>query len=348
MGALYQAVYLLTGVLQTIVYQILVYHGAGEKTTMLPLLARFLGVASAVMLPKDQQGVKHPKKDTQWTIHTYTLLLFFACLNLTATVLMLTALFYSGSGLFQVVYASGIITTAIVSWIWTKKSLSQQQWMAIAVVWIGLVFSALGAAENASLHGSDEAAKQHSEQEHGHQLLGIALTLIACLIWSFHNVFCEIQFGKEKSPITPTVVQSFSGVFCLCMTTLYVLMYTLPRWNELVSESVQLHNGDAAVIIAMFLVMSVASFLHDISFYFLLGSVGAVSTGIIQCLRAVLVFIISSWLFCSAFPEQCFNVFKGISAILVSFGVLYFSFQSSRSKKRVYAVDKMNQEELIA
>lgn len=49
----------------------------------------------------------------------------------------------------------------------------------------------------------------------------------------------------------------------------------------------------------------------------MLGSSGAVTTGIMQSLRAVCVFAISSVLYCSHQESQCFDTRRGIATLIV-------------------------------
>ena len=46
------------------------------------------------------------------------------------------------------------------------------------------------------------------------------------------------------------------------------------------------------------------------TYFALMGSLGAVSTGLLQCMRAVVVFMISSVLFCSRQESQCFTGYR--------------------------------------
>ena len=48
-----------------------------------------------------------------------------------------------------------------------------------------------------------------------------------------------------------------------------------------------------------------------------MGSTGAVATGVLQALRAVIVFFASHLLFCAGDSAQCFNATKALSALVV-------------------------------
>lgn len=105
-------------------------------------------------------------------------------------------------------------------------------------------------------------------------------------------------------------------------------------------------GGNWSVVIGMLIAILFSGMVHNLSYYKLMGSVGAVSTGILQSLRwelwektqdlysrAVSVFVISALLFCDRHPVQCFNEYKGMSLVCVFIGVLYFSSVSARVNK---------------
>lgn len=56
---------------------------------------------------------------------------------------------------------------------------------------------------------------------------------------------------------------------------------------------------------------------HGLTYFLMLGSSGAVTTGIMQSLRAVCVFAISSVLYCSHQESQCFDTRRGIATLIV-------------------------------
>ncbi|CAI2181189.1 16674_t:CDS:2, partial [Funneliformis geosporum] len=68
-----------------------------------------------------------------------------------------------------------------------------------------------------------------------------------------------------------------------------------------------------------------ASFIHNLAYYWLMKELGNVSTGILNSLRAIVVFGLSHFMFCHIDEGQCFNIWKGWSAIIVVGFVTIFS-----------------------
>jgi len=156
-------------------------------------------------------------------------------------------------------------------------------------------------------------------------LVGILFTLMATLVYSVHYILSESMLSG-KHAVHPQQIQSYAGGWAASFITAFLVIHTFPNFKTLVLDQVALHHGSWFLIIPTYLVLILSGFFHSVTFFRLLGSVGSVSTGILQSLRAVSVFAISAVLFCGqAHPNQCFNIFKGISTVVVVCGIMYFS-----------------------
>ena len=112
------------------------------------------------------------------------------------------------------------------------------------------------------------------------------------------------------------------------------MFVTVPRWHELVEVPVEVAGGSKYVIIITYAIMMISQMLHTVShscyrntcapcgrgvmpivhqstqiaFFRILGTVGAVATGIMSGLRAVSVFFVSAMMFCAYQESQCLNI----------------------------------------
>jgi len=89
-------------------------------------------------------------------------------------------------------------------------------------------------------------------------------------------------------------------------------------------------TGSPVIAVALHVALLISIVAHNITYFFLVGQTGAVSTGIIQALRAVSVFAISSLLFCDIQESQCFNGYKGVSSFIVIGGTLLFGWATAQ------------------
>lgn len=126
-------------------------------------------------------------------------------------------------------------------------------------------------------------------------------------------------------PSSARDIQTLNSTYVCCFVTVYLIVYTIPGWNTLVVDKVHEKGGSWIAIILMYIMLALSSYAHTITFFNLMGSVGSISTGILQSLRAVSVFIISHLLFCDTHANQCYNAAKGLSTVVVVLGILYFS-----------------------
>lgn len=76
---------------------------------------------------------------------------------------------------------------------------------------------------------------------------------------------------------------------------------------------------------------TVSQLAHGLTYFMMLGSSGAVTTGIMQSLRAVCVFAISSLLYCSHQESQCFDTRRGVATLIVVSGVMFYSWAKSQA-----------------
>ena len=87
-------------------------------------------------------------------------------------------------------------------------------------------------------------------------------------------------------------------------------------------KNIERNGEDFALIALLYMGLTLSSFLHNWAHFFLLRSTGAVSTGVLQALRSIGVFVVSSLLFCDQYATQCMTSLKTIACLLVSAGVL--------------------------
>jgi len=177
-----------------------------------------------------------------------------------------------------------------------------------------------------------------SGEDSGHWgvTFGALCTLAATTMYSFVYILSESILTQKNAP-TPQKLQTVDGIYVALLVTSYLFAYTVPNFKVLVMDSVEKQGGNWLLIIITYIVLVLSGFGHSLTYFRLLGSVGAVSTGILNSLRAISVFGISAWLFCDSHANQCFTTNKGISAIMVICGILYFTrvtaSQSNASKK---------------
>ena len=117
------------------------------------------------------------------------------------------------------------------------------------------------------------------------------------------------------------------------LLSLHFATHTIPKWEPLVTKNIERKGGDNVTICCLYAGLVVSSFMHNWAHFYLLRSTGAVSTGVLQSLRSIGVFAVSGWLFCDNYPTQCMTSLKSLACLIVSTGVLVYSYGSFISTK---------------
>ncbi|KAG7382110.1 hypothetical protein PHYBOEH_010618 [Phytophthora boehmeriae] len=224
----------------------------------------------------------------------------------------------AGSGLYQVVYSSVICWSALMSRFILKKVVSKEEWFGIALVTFGLAFSALG--------------ESGSGRDNTIVLMGCFHTLVGAAFYGGNYVTGEYTLKLAERP-HPKELCLKIGTACVAIIAVYQSVIVLPEWDTLVTKPIAEANGNTNHIILALVVYMVSQLAHGLTYFVMLDSSGAVTTGIMQSLRAVCVFVISSLLYCSQQESQCFDTKRGVATLIVVSGVMFYSWAKSQSGK---------------
>jgi hypothetical protein len=134
----------------------------------------------------------------------------------------------------------------------------------------------------------------------------------------------------EEFAISGESLCVYTGIFSSFYTLCYMGVYTVPRWETLMSDQVREAGGSWDQIAFVFGCVCFFAYLHNISYFYIVEKIGSLTAGVLQSLRAVLVFYFSSLLYCSSHTEQCLTMGKSLSAFVVIIGVVSFIVATSR------------------
>lgn len=224
----------------------------------------------------------------------------------------------AGSGLYQVVYSSVICWSALMSRFILKKVVSKEEWFGIALVTFGLAFSALG--------------ESGSDKDHALVLMGCFHTLVGAAFYGGNYVAGEYTLKLAERP-HPKELCLKIGAACVAIIAVYQSVVVLPEWDALVTRPIAEAHGNTSHILLALVAYTLSQLAHGLTYFVMLESSGAVTTGIMQSLRAVCVFVISSLLYCSQQESQCFDTKRGVATLVVVSGVMFYSWAKSQKGK---------------
>ena len=286
---------------------------------MVTVLPSYLGMLAPLLQPstlKKFSKSSHPPS-------THYLIVIAAFCDFLGSILTAIGLFYTGSGLYQVLYSSVVIFTAVLCKIFLDKPLSTRQWISVVLVSFGLALSA--------------GSKNEDVSDAASLIIGSIFVILGTILVASAYVIDQKVIGDNLAESDELCY--LTGCYSTIFTLLYFLIYTIPRFDILITSEVDRLNGSWNQIIITFLALVVINWLHNYCYFAVVEKVGSVKIGILQSLRAILVFFFSALLFCNTHSEQCFTFYKGISSCIVIGSVLLFIMSPYRPPRpKTYTV----------
>jgi len=316
----YQFIYLATGCLSTMITQYLFYAGAAEKKTYLTVLAQYFAMTLSVVIPVKEDSKKPKVSFFKKPGHIKKNIIIISLIDIFANVISTFGMFIIGSGIYQVIHSAIVVFTALFSRFFLKKQFTPQQWISLLIITSGLSLSAIGRGSNATgVMGT----------------IGISITIFGTICYAIIYVLNERILKDENGP-TPTQHSVWVGTCSATITFLYILFFVFPKLDMKASmmNAPLYKNSPIINIVLAYTSLVLSHFLHSYTYFVLLGKSGAVTTGVINSIRAVSVFFLSSALYCRDDASQCFTRPKVASCIVVVVGILLYSIFSSKAQKQ--------------
>ncbi|KAJ3054286.1 hypothetical protein HK097_002168 [Rhizophlyctis rosea] len=321
-----QLVFLVTGLISTLGAQWLHYRGAAESRSMLPVLATYLGMAAVALLPSDKHSRSY-KPDPNEPKRGYLTIFGVSTLDVLGNVILMVGMFYVGSGLYQVIYSSVIVFTALLSKCFLRRTMSWAQWAAIFAITGGLSLTALERPERNTKRSEDHTP--HPET----QPIGFILTILGTAIYAIVYILNDHILSTNPTTFPPRKLCVQVGSTSTLLTTLIMLLVSL-------DTVLAMPLTDSSVIFG-YVILILSALFHNLTYFELLEGTGAVATGVLQALRAVMVFGLSHVMFCESDSMQCFTPMKGVATVVVVCGVVGFSVAKASAGKGKAGFEKV-------
>lgn len=292
--------------------------------------------------------------DHSSTLTSHTLLILIAALDVIGCIFCLVATVMIGSGLYQVLYASILVMTALLSqWILGYKQ-NRRQWIFLILVTIGLWSCSFAShtttsggsllTENSVVNEMDECRKYFPIgicQYLSLHVIGIVLTLIGTFIYAIQSVLCELMNSRPSLKVSSGILNGAIGWYGLIMSTVWIVVYTIPNWNELVTRPMSAHQLTLFDVSRVLLLYLLSNVFHRITYWTVVEKTGSIFAGLSNALRTVAVYFLSAWLFCSDTNlKQCATPMKTYAAIGVALAVIMYQLASSSAPTNVATTKK--------
>ncbi|KAG2222026.1 hypothetical protein INT45_003671 [Circinella minor] len=195
-----------------------------------------------------------------------------------------------GSGMYQVIYSSVVIWCAILTYFFMGRTLSKLQWFAIFGTSAGLALSSLGSFETPDGQGSVTL------------MTGTLLTMAGTFGYSCMYVYSDHILSKQVPSPLPARVCMTTGCYATVLSLIWIIIYTLPRFETMIHIQ---PNITLSSVWGMYFMVMIGNATHSWNYYELIDRTGNVATGILQGVRAVLVYFISHVWYCNTDAAQC-------------------------------------------
>ena len=297
--------YVLSGATQPLLMTLAKESGLADPKCQLYMLFYYLGPASVLCCLV-------LNKDTAWpSPRALCNASCIAAFDFVAQALNYTGAGNAGPTLFAIIYSSVTVWTAVFSWVFLKRSLNLSQWIGIITVFGGLAITSL-----------DSMAMGREV------FIGSIFVVIGSMIHALTYVASEAVMTKGEDKLSVQENCTIQGVVsCLALFS-WQLVYTRPRFNELILEPMEANHTSYLKAICILLSFTCANLIHAVCFFHTLKHFpgGSTSAGVLKGLQAVLVFVFTSVAFCGRFggEELCFSRVKFTSLVVVVGGVLLF------------------------
>lgn len=335
------AVYILSGICQPLLMAACKNAGLADSTAQLYMFFYYAGPSfllfAILPYPCCHNSSRDELRPSKTAIGKAVLV---AAFDIIAQTFNYTGASYAGASIFAVIYASVTIWTAVFSRLILGRSISCVQCGAIGIVFGGLCLAGL---ESIAL-GSDV-------------LFGTLLIVVGSCMHGATYVLSEAIMTTSTNVVLATSTvdgalhkqqnyrdlltvlenSAIQGIVACIGLLVWQLIYTLPRWDDLIRQPAVLAGTTKGQAAVLFLSFSISNLLHSLSFYYTVAFYpgGSTSAGVMKGLQAVLVFVAAHILFCGSDDpnnNMCFSIIKFASLVTVVGGVYLFRADTLRAK----------------
>jgi drug/metabolite transporter (DMT)-like permease len=294
--------YVLSGVTQPMIMAVAKEAGIADPSCQLYMVGYYLGPACVLFtVPRGGWPARSSLLKTAG----------IASFDICAQVLNYSGAALAGPTLFAIIYSSVTVWTALFSRLLLGRLMNPFQWLGVAIVFSGLCITGLNSMTLGSkvIHGS-------------------FLVMMGSSMHALTYCLSEAVMTKLEEKVSVKSNCAIQGIVAGAVLLYWQLIYTRPRFEELIWEPMQESQTSGTKAMSILLGFAVANFIHALSFFHTLKYFpgGSTSAGVLKALQAVLVFVLTSIAFCGRLggQEMCFSRFKLISLVVVVSGVTIF------------------------
>ena len=251
-----------------------------------------------------------------WTRPVVTMLCISAAFDGLAQGLDYVGQTKGGYMLFTIFHASVTFFSCLIAKIVLKVKINRWQWAGILLIALGIFSTSFPQpveVPSAKCNGpkvcwslADDEKKCKADAScsfdpAGSFFWGLVFSVVgsACLAASYP--FSELLFKRgdkePEGPISEEMACCAGSAINSVVYTLYTLAYTVPRWDELVTQHSK--PGQMGTLTWAYALYGIMVALHSLSFWFSVNRLGTVPTAVAKGAQQAGVFVFSHLIFCT-------------------------------------------------
>jgi hypothetical protein len=251
-------------------------------------------------------------------------------LEMTAYILFCIGFGYCGADATAVILPSiGQILTAFFSVTILSKSLPKVKWFALLLVSLGIWSKSWDVERGNGLISF--LASQHEESRQQFRR-GLVCLSGAGLCYSLLGVMYEflLHSGTKDHPEPAHADIMFnSSVIGSILSTLYQIVYVLPRWNELIGAPLASSGVSVLWAVGLLFIFGILYNVHTYAQGMVFKSDGALGMQIVNAVRGSITNVAASWVFCpSGSISSCVTIVSISSGILTACGGILWTLST--------------------
>ncbi|PNW88106.1 hypothetical protein CHLRE_01g014400v5 [Chlamydomonas reinhardtii] len=340
--------YLATGTSLAVLGQTVYDQGAADPATQLIAWTKYVCtfvLSLVVQLASSKPGNGRGALDEANARKAMWLTMAVGLLDTVAYGLNCMGFALCGSSLSMVVFAaSGQVFTAVTRRLLLGKTMTGGQTLGVGLVALGLVarsvptlrktFAAQSGASDAANGGSAldiAAALATALAADRGMAAGVGLVVLSALGYSLLGCLYEWLSAVKGPAMSHAKVATTTSLIGLVATSVFQLLYTRPRWQEMVLDRMSARGLTWRPVMRLYTLFGALFTVHGLVQGVVLQRSGATAVGIVSACRASAVAVASGFMFCRPeAPQQCLTPATLASAAIVTGGALLWSLTGPR------------------
>ena len=292
-GQLWLTTFIVSGVLLGLLFELLHLHaGPAKETTFLLPFAGYVAQGVVGLVWTTANGTW---RMGNWTKPMVVAMLLSSLGNGAAQALDYVALSQAGIMLYTILHSSVTLFACLIAYFALRTRINGVQWASVGAVVVGLVLTGIPSpvpAQGGFASGMVSA---------------VAGSLCLAAVYPLSEMV--VRYAKPYGAPSAEFCAFVGSIVNIVGFGIWQLVYTMPRWQELVVAPVAASSSPASSTVAVLLYSAFALMVgvHTLAFWKTMGSLGTVPAAISKGAQQGGTFLLAHLFFCATDASECMS-----------------------------------------